>query len=57
MPFLYRALLKAGVQIAEYEKTMLHGKVAVVDSNWGTVGSSNLDALSVLQQQELTWCW
>ncbi len=52
VPFLYRALLKAGVQIAEYEKTLLHGKVAVVDSNWGTVGSSNLDALSLMLNNE-----
>ena len=52
VPFLYRSLLKAGVQIAEYEKTMLHGKVAVVDSNWGTVGSSNLDALSLMLNNE-----
>jgi cardiolipin synthase len=52
VPFLYRALLKAGVKIAEFEKTMLHGKVAVVDSNWGTVGSSNLDALSLLLNNE-----
>jgi cardiolipin synthase A/B len=52
VPFLYRSLLRAGVQIAEYEKTMLHGKVAVVDSNWGTVGSSNLDALSLMLNNE-----
>lgn len=52
VPFLYRALLKAGVEIAEYEKTMLHGKVAVVDSNWATVGSSNLDALSLVLNNE-----
>ena len=52
VPFLYRALLRAGVQIAEYEKTMLHGKVAVVDSNWATVGSSNLDALSLMLNNE-----
>ncbi|WP_233864572.1 cardiolipin synthase ClsB [Paraburkholderia adhaesiva] len=50
--FLYRALLCAGVQIAEYEKTLLHGKVAVVDSKWGTVGSSNLDALSLVLNNE-----
>ena len=31
---------------------MLHGKVAVVDSNWGTVGSSNLDALSLMLNNE-----
>ncbi|QQC62566.1 cardiolipin synthase ClsB [Paraburkholderia ginsengisoli] len=52
VPFLYHALLKAGVQIAEYEKTLLHGKVAVVDSSWGTVGSSNLDALSLMLNNE-----
>ncbi|MEM5434864.1 cardiolipin synthase ClsB [Paraburkholderia diazotrophica] len=52
VPFLYRSLLKAGVKIAEYERTMLHGKVAVVDSNWGTVGSSNLDALSLMLNNE-----
>ncbi len=52
VPFLYRSLLRAGVKIAEYEKTMLHGKVAVVDSNWGTVGSSNLDALSLMLNNE-----
>ncbi|CAH2899053.1 MAG: Cardiolipin synthase (EC bacterial type ClsB, has minor trans-phosphatidylation activity converting PE to PG [uncultured Paraburkholderia sp.] len=52
VPFLYRALLRAGVQIAEYEKTLLHGKVAVVDSNWATVGSSNLDALSLMLNNE-----
>jgi cardiolipin synthase len=52
VPYLYRTLLKAGVRIAEYEKTMLHGKVAVVDSNWATVGSSNLDALSLVLNNE-----
>jgi cardiolipin synthase A/B len=52
VPFLYRSLLKAGVQIAEYEKTLLHGKVAVVDSTWATVGSSNLDALSLMLNNE-----
>lgn len=52
VPYLYRVFLKAGVQIGEYEKTMLHGKVAVVDSDWATVGSSNLDALSLVLNNE-----
>jgi cardiolipin synthase len=52
VPFLYETLLAAGVQIAEYERTMLHGKVAVVDSQWATVGSSNLDALSLVLNNE-----
>ncbi len=49
---MYRNLLKYGVRIAEYEKTILHGKVAVVDLNWATVGSSNLDALSLVLNNE-----
>ncbi|GAB7539327.1 cardiolipin synthase ClsB [Burkholderia sp. 22PA0099] len=52
VPFLYHALLRAGVRVAEYDKTMLHGKVAVVDDNWATVGSSNLDALSLMLNNE-----
>lgn len=52
VPYLYRTFLNAGVKIAEYEKTMLHGKVAVVDSDWATVGSSNLDALSLVLNNE-----
>lgn len=50
--YLYRTLLTAGVRIAEYEKTMLHAKVAVVDSTWATIGSSNLDALSLVLNNE-----
>ncbi|ACR30137.1 phospholipase D-like domain-containing protein [Burkholderia glumae] len=52
VPFLYHALLRAGVRVAEYDRTMLHGKVAVVDDSWATVGSSNLDALSLMLNNE-----
>jgi cardiolipin synthase len=52
VPSLYGSLLRAGVRIAEYDKAMLHGKVAVVDDDWGTVGSSNLDALSLFLNHE-----
>ncbi|MFJ2986837.1 phosphatidylserine/phosphatidylglycerophosphate/cardiolipin synthase family protein [Collimonas sp. NPDC087041] len=48
----YPKLLKAGVKIVEYRKTALHAKVAVVDENWATVGSSNFDGLSLLVNQE-----
>lgn len=44
---LYPYLLKAGVHIYEYQQRPLHGKVAVMDSHWATVGSSNLDPLSL----------
>jgi cardiolipin synthase len=44
---LYDHLLRAGVRIHEYKERPLHGKVAVVDDEWSTVGSSNLDPLSL----------
>ncbi len=44
---LYEHLQQAGVRIHEYCTRPLHGKVAVVDDIWATVGSSNLDPLSL----------
>jgi cardiolipin synthase len=44
---LYHHLLSDGVHIYEYCERPLHGKVAVVDNEWATVGSSNLDPLSL----------
>ena len=43
----YDYLLRAGVQIHEYCQRPLHGKVALVDEDWSTVGSSYLDPLSL----------
>jgi len=44
---LYHHLLHSGVHIFEYCERPLHGKVALVDDTWSTVGSSNLDPLSL----------
>ena len=44
---LYHQLLGAGVRIYEYCERPLHGKVALIDDEWATVGSSNLDPLSL----------
>lgn len=44
---LYNYLLRDGVAIYEYHQRPLHGKVAIVDDEWTTVGSSNLDPLSL----------
>ena len=44
---LYHYLIKGGVKIFEYTDRPLHGKVAVADDKWATVGSSNLDPLSL----------
>ncbi len=53
---VYGALLAAGVGIYEYNASFLHAKVAVIDPEndhpWATVGSSNLDPLSLLLARE-----
>lgn len=49
---LYEELLGQGVQIFEYTGAFLHAKVARVDDRWATVGSSNIDPLSLLVNLE-----
>ncbi|STJ12453.1 putative phospholipase [Escherichia coli] len=41
---LYNYLVKGGVQVFEYRRRPLHGKVALMDDHWATVGSSNLES-------------
>lgn len=43
----FEKLLGSGVRIFQYTGDMLHAKTAVVDENWATVGSFNLDSLSM----------
>ncbi len=49
---VYHALLAEGIEIHEYSRSFLHAKVAVIDGHWATVGSSNLDPLSLLLARE-----
>jgi len=49
----YSDLLKAGVQIYEHKSSLLHAKTAVIDGVWSTVGSTNLDYLSLLNNDEV----
>jgi cardiolipin synthase len=49
---VFHQLLRAGVEIYEYMPSALHAKVAVVDRRWATVGSTNLDPLSLLLARE-----
>ena len=49
----YRDLLRAGVRIFEWEGPMLHAKTIVADSCWVRVGTSNLNASSLLGNYEL----
>lgn len=49
---LYDELLFHGVRIFEYTPAFLHAKVALADDDWATVGSSNIDPLSLLLNLE-----
>jgi cardiolipin synthase len=49
---LYADLLAHGIEIYEYMPAFLHAKVAVIDDHWATVGSSNIDPLSLLLNLE-----
>ena len=49
---LYRHFLDAGIEIFEYHRSFLHAKVAVIDDRWATVGSSNIDPMSLLLARE-----
>lgn len=49
---LYEQLLASGIEIYEYQASYLHAKVAVVDGQWATVGSSNIDPFSLLLARE-----
>ena len=49
---LYDELLSRGVRIFEYVPAFLHAKVALADDDWATVGSSNIDPLSLLLNLE-----
>lgn len=48
----YGKFLKEGITIFEYTKSFMHSKVAVIDGVWSTVGSSNIDPLSLLLARE-----
>ncbi|HEX9715016.1 MAG TPA: phospholipase D-like domain-containing protein, partial [Desulfurivibrionaceae bacterium] len=49
----YSGLLQSGVKVYEHDTSLLHAKTAVVDQVWATVGSTNLDYLSLLSNDEV----
>jgi cardiolipin synthase len=49
----YTELLKSGVKLYERNTSLLHAKTAVVDQVWSTVGSTNMDYLSLLNNDEV----
>ncbi len=49
----YSHLLAAGVQIHRFEGAMVHAKTATIDGNWSTVGTANIDRLSMTGNYEI----
>jgi len=53
---LYGPFLKAGIEILEYDRTMLHHKTMVVDGVWLTIGTTNFDNRSFAHNEESNVC-
>ena len=49
---LYGALLRHGINLYEYNRTMLHQKTMVVDGRWATIGTTNFDSRSFALNEE-----
>src|SRR5690606_16541188 len=49
----YGQLLEAGVRIFRYQGAMVHAKTSTVDGNWTTVGTANIDRLSLTGNYEI----
>ena len=50
---MYRSLLEHGIEIVMWPDTMMHAKAAIIDSVWASVGSYNLDSLSLTRNLEV----
>jgi cardiolipin synthase len=50
---IYSSLLANNIELYEWNKTVLHGKAAMVDNNWTTIGSFNLNNLSCYGSLEM----
>jgi cardiolipin synthase len=53
---LFGSLLRSGIEILEYNRTMLHHKTMVVDSLWATIGTTNFDNRSFAHNEENNVC-
>ena len=51
--YYYSVLLKSGVKLYEHSTSLLHAKTATIDKVWSTVGSTNMDYLSLLNNDEV----
>lgn len=50
---LYATLLRHNIELYEWKSSILHGKAAVIDNNWTTIGSFNLNNLSSFASIEM----
>jgi len=51
--YMYRLLFRNKIEIHEYQLNVLHGKIAVKDKNWVTVGSYNVNNISAYASIEV----
>lgn len=49
----YGELLAAGVRILRYRDAMMHAKTATIDGQWSTIGTANIDRLSLTGNYEI----
>lgn len=49
----FARLIRAGIELYEYQPALLHSKTVVIDGVWATVGSANLDKRSFALNEEL----
>src|SRR5437867_4278371 len=51
--YAYERLLRRGIEVYEYQPTMMHAKALIVDGAWSMVGSANFDNRSLELNDEL----
>lgn len=49
----YTRLLRSGIRLFMYQDAMVHAKTATIDGVWSTIGTANLDRLSLLGNYEV----
>lgn len=50
---LFKQLLEAGIEILLYSEHMVHAKTATIDGEWTTIGTANIDRLSLTGNYEI----
>jgi len=49
----YGEMLAAGVRIFRFQDAMVHAKTCTIDGRWSTVGTANIDRLSMTGNYEI----